>query len=202
MSESSTSPVCCAGKLTSTLTGAICMKAAICVQPVLMLERADVAADINRLHGLKQQGVDMDGLLLDLGRVMELKQAIAAAKSGTSVPVRSYSATDIADMAELARRQLRLAIDAVGLPSSRTAAVAHACAHVASKCLGAISVPYLCCCSSGYAEAHWCHGLGSRICRQCCSLQTASTSAPSIRCGCCIAGMRVAGHLCAACGSG
>ena len=139
----------------SMLTIAMCVKFASCAQPVLMLDRADVAADINRLRGLKQQGVDMDGLLLDLGRVLELKQAIAAAKTGTSVPVRSYSATDIADMAQLARRQLRLAIDAVGLPPPRTAAAAHACAQAASRCSGTIPMPCPCCCSSGNAEAHW-----------------------------------------------
>ena len=115
-------------------------ESASCVQPVLMLDRADVAADINRLRGLKHPGVDMDGLLLDLGRVMELKQASAAAKTGASVPVRSYSATDIADMAQLARRQLRLAIDAVGPPPPKLAAVIHACAPAASRCSGAILV--------------------------------------------------------------
>ena len=122
MPGNSRSPVCGARKLAlkiSMLTVAMCMSLASCAQPVLMLDRADVAADINRLRGLKHQGVDMDGLLLDLGRVMELKQAIAAAKAGTSVPVRSYSATDIADMAQLARRQLRVAIDAVGLPPAQ-----------------------------------------------------------------------------------
>ena len=144
-SGSSRLPVWCARKLaliTSMLTVAMCMTVAFCMQPVLMLDRADVAADINHLRGLEHQGVDMDGLLLDLGRVMELKQAIVAAKTGTSVPVRSYSARDIADMAQLARRQLRLAIDAVGLPPPRTAAVAYNCAHAACQCSGAIPVPY------------------------------------------------------------
>ena len=123
-----------------TPTIAMCLRYASCAQPVLMLDRADVAADINRLRGLKHPGVDMDGLLLDLGRVMELKQAIAAAKLGTSaVPVRSYSDTDIADMAQLARRQLRLAIDAVGLPPPKAAAVAYTYAQAAG-----VRAPLLC----------------------------------------------------------
>ena len=78
-----------------------------------MLDEAAVAADINRLQSLEHSGVDMDGLLLDLGRVVELKHAIAAAKWGSTVPVRAFSAMDVADVAQLARRQLRAAIDAV-----------------------------------------------------------------------------------------
>ena len=122
-----------------------CMHKSIasCAQPVLMLDRADVAADINRLRGLKHRGVDMDGLLLDLGRVMELKRAIAAAKNGTSVPVRSYSAMNIADMAHLARRQLRLAIDAVGLAPPKAAAAPHSCTQAASQRPGATPVSVL-----------------------------------------------------------
>lgn len=78
-----------------------------------MLDQADVAADLNRLHSLEHAGVDMDSLLLDLGKIVELKHAIAAAKFGSSMPVRTFTATDMADMAQLARRQLRLAIDTV-----------------------------------------------------------------------------------------
>ncbi len=89
------------------------------VQPVLMLDQADVAADLNHLQELEHAGVDTDGLLLDLGRIVELRHAIAAAKYGSSVPVRSFNAADMTDMAQLARRLLRLAIDTVGchLPS-------------------------------------------------------------------------------------
>ena len=84
------------------------------MQPVLMLDQADVAADLNRLQELEHAGVDTDGLLLDLGKIVELRHAIAAAKYGSSVPVRSFGAADMADMARLARRLLRLAIDTVG----------------------------------------------------------------------------------------
>lgn len=90
-----------------------------------MLDSAAVAADVNHLHSLEHAGVDVDGLLLDLGKIVELKAAIAAAKFGSAVPVRAFGASDIADMAALARRQLRLAIDTVScflfsLPLSAT----------------------------------------------------------------------------------
>ena len=81
---------------------------------MLMLDQADVAAELNHLQELEQAGVDTDGLLLDLGRIVELRHAIAAAKFGSSVPVRSFSAADMDDMAQLGRRLLRLAIDTVG----------------------------------------------------------------------------------------
>ncbi len=87
------------------------------LQPVLMLDEAAVAADINCLQSLEHSGVDMNGLLLDLGRVVELKHAIAAARWGSTVPVRAFSAMDVADLAQIARRQLRVAIDAVRLCS-------------------------------------------------------------------------------------
>ncbi len=92
------------------------------MQPVLMLDQADVAAELNHLQELEHAGVDTDGLLLDLGRIVELRHAIAAAKFGSSVPVRSFSAADMADMAQLGRRLLRLAIDTVRrpLPALRT----------------------------------------------------------------------------------
>ena len=55
--------------------------------------------------------------------------------------MRSYSAMDIADMAQLARRQLRLAIDAVGLLPPSTAAVAYTCAQAASNGVDTSPVP-------------------------------------------------------------
>ena len=88
----------------------------VLVQPVLMLDQADVAAELNHLQELEHVDVDTDGLLLDLGRIVELRHAIAAAKFGSSVPVRSFSAADMADMAQLGRRLLRLAIDTVRQP--------------------------------------------------------------------------------------
>ena len=83
------------------------------MQPVLMLDQVDVAAELNHLQELEHAGVDTDGLLLDLGKVVELRHAIAAAKFGSAVPVRSFSAADMAHMAHLGRRLLCLAIDTV-----------------------------------------------------------------------------------------
>ena len=60
-------------------------------------------------------GLDVDGFLLDLGRVLELKNAVAAAKFGTDVHVRTFAAADVAVVAQIARRQLIVAINKVGL---------------------------------------------------------------------------------------
>ena len=81
-----------------------------------MLDQREVAADLNRLQELEHAGVDIDGRLLDVGQIVELRRAIAAANFGSAVPVRSFSAADMADMAQLSRRLLRLAIDTVGRP--------------------------------------------------------------------------------------
>lgn len=59
-------------------------------------------------------GLDVDGFLLDLGRVLELKNAVAAAKFGTDVHVRTFAAADVAVVAQIARRQLIVAINKVG----------------------------------------------------------------------------------------
>ncbi len=58
-------------------------------------------------------GLDVDGFLLDMGRVLELKNAVAAAKFGTEVHVRTFAADDVAVIAQIARRQLIVAINKV-----------------------------------------------------------------------------------------
>ena len=55
----------------------------------------------------------MDGFLLDMGRVLELKNAVAAAKFGSSQHVRTFSAADVALVAQIARRLLIVAINRV-----------------------------------------------------------------------------------------
>ncbi len=105
-----------------------------------MLDEAAVAADINRLQSQKHSGVDMDGLLLDLGRVVELKHAITAARCGSTVPVRAFSAVDIADLAQLARRQLRVAIDAVRRPPRSAEASVYACSFPGNCFLFCVAV--------------------------------------------------------------
>ncbi len=57
----------------------------------------------------------MDGFLLDLGRVLELRRAVAAAKFGAAAPVRAFAAEDVAAVARVARRQLVFAIEQVRL---------------------------------------------------------------------------------------
>lgn len=58
-------------------------------------------------------GMDVNGFLLDLGQVFELKNAVAAAKFGASKPVRAFSAADVARIAHIARRHLIVAINKV-----------------------------------------------------------------------------------------
>lgn len=57
--------------------------------------------------------LDVDGFLLDMGRVLELKNAVAAAKFGTSQHVRTFSAADVSLVAQIARRLLIVAINKV-----------------------------------------------------------------------------------------
>lgn len=64
-------------------------------------------------------GIDVDALLLDLGRVMDLKKAVRAAKSGSTGPVRPFAAADVAGVAQIARRLLVVAINKVwSVPST------------------------------------------------------------------------------------
>ena len=58
-------------------------------------------------------GSDVDGFLMDMGRVLELKNAVAAAKFGTDVHVRTFAAADVAIVAQIARRQLIVAFNKV-----------------------------------------------------------------------------------------
>lgn len=56
----------------------------------------------------------MDGFLLDMGRVMELKASVAASREGhATLPHRLFSAADVAGVAAVARRQLIFAIHRV-----------------------------------------------------------------------------------------
>ena len=58
-------------------------------------------------------GVDMDALAIGLGRVLELKNAVAAAVACSQEPVRRYAAADLAAVAATARRLLLLCLDHV-----------------------------------------------------------------------------------------
>ncbi|BDA46756.1 probable squamosa promoter-binding-like protein 4 at N-terminal half [Coccomyxa sp. Obi] len=80
-------------------------------KPVLIVDDAAVAAEINQLEQGDPTGLDVDGFLLDMGRVLELKNAVAAAKFGTSQHVRTFSAADVALVAQIARRLLIVAIN-------------------------------------------------------------------------------------------
>lgn len=62
---------------------------------------------------LSAKGVDMDALALGLGRVLELKNAVAAALACSQEPVRRYAAADLAAVAATARRLLLLCMDHV-----------------------------------------------------------------------------------------
>lgn len=60
--------------------------------------------------------MDVDGFLLDMGRVLELKASLAASREGccnTAPPQRAFSAADVAGVAAVARRQLVFAIHKV-----------------------------------------------------------------------------------------
>ena len=55
----------------------------------------------------------MDALAIGLGRVLELKNAVAAAVACSQEPVRRYAAADLAAVAATARRLLLLCLDHV-----------------------------------------------------------------------------------------
>lgn len=62
---------------------------------------------------LSTAGVDMDALAIGLGRVLELKNAVAVAVACSQEPVRRYAAADLAAVAATARRLLLLCLDHV-----------------------------------------------------------------------------------------
>jgi uncharacterized protein (DUF2342 family) len=94
----------------------------------LHLKKSQKPFHYDRLFPCCVTGINVDAFLLDLGRVLELKAAVVASKVGSSKPVRTFSASDIADVAQVARRQLVLAINRVSsLTSDVSILPMHAC---------------------------------------------------------------------------
>ncbi|KAK9835951.1 hypothetical protein WJX81_000786 [Elliptochloris bilobata] len=96
-------------------------------RPVLMLESAAAVADMERLDVARPAGVNLDAVALGLGRVLELKNAVAAALVCSQEPVRRYGAPDLAAVAGTARRLLLLCLD-------------HGCAGIAAMVLPAVGL--------------------------------------------------------------
>ena len=76
-------------------------------------------------------GVDMDALAIGLGRVLELKNAVAAAVACSQEPVRRYAAADLVAVAATSRRLLLLCLQHVR-PASQTGVVKHVCVQWAA----------------------------------------------------------------------